>query len=240
MGQVSQKKSYTIVGNGRLARHLSHYFDLVGLSFRRWNRDEHAHLPIPQADTTFILIRDGAIEDFIRSHPELRERRLVHCSGSLVIPLAEGWHPLMTFADELYDLGTYQQISFIAEREHQALGPAFPDLINPVFFIPQKDRPLYHSLCVLSGNFTVMLWGKLFRELEGRWQISAAAAHPYLRQITANLITRGERALSGPLIRGDQQTIDKNIQALNEDAYQSVYRAFVAAYSHERGHYERP
>jgi hypothetical protein len=41
--------------------------------------------------------------------------------------------------------------------------------------------------------------------------------------------------LTGPLIRNDQQTIEKNIQSLDGDPLQDLYRAFVRFYQSDLG-----
>ena len=40
----------------------------------------------------------------------------------------------------------------------------------------------------------------------------------------------GGAALTGPLARGDTGTIDLNLEALEGDSYQDVYRAFLRAH----------
>ena len=222
-----------IVGGGRVARHFRHYFELLGLEVRTWSRQAPAPSP-PEAlaacGTMLVLIRDAAIVPFIEAWPALREKRLVHCSGSLVTPLAEAAHPLMTFGPELYELADYRAIPFILDTGGSSLAALLPGLPNPSFEIPATDRPYYHALCVMAGNFSTLLWLKLFDELERRYGMPASAAHPYLARVTANVIAEGRGALTGPLVRGDQGAIRANLDALEGDPFHVVYAAFVRAY----------
>ena len=39
--------------------------------------------------------------------------------------------------------------------------------------------------------------------------------------------------LSGPLSRGDQATLQRNLEALKGDPFEDVYRAFVSAYEQQ-------
>ena len=82
----------------------------------------------------------------------------------------------------------------------------------------------------MAGNFSTMLWVKLFDELEGRFGIPASAAHPYLTRMTANVMADGGHALTGPLTRGDAETIAANLRALDGDTFHAVYAAFRKAY----------
>jgi hypothetical protein len=193
MGQVPafDAAPIGIVGDGRVARHFLHYFNLLGLPVRAWSRRVPAAGPIDAlafCRTVLLLIRDSEIVAFIDAWPALREKRLVHFSGSLVTRAAEGAHPLMTFGHDLYDLATYRGIAFVLDSGGTPFQELLPGLPNPSFSIPATDRPYYHALCVMAGNFSTILWLKLFDELRGRFGIPAAAAHPYLTRMTANLL----------------------------------------------------
>ena len=222
-----------IVGDGRVARHFVHYFNFLGLPFRTWSRRESADGPVEALDscrTVLLLIRDAAIVAFIDEWPVLRQKQLVHFSGSLVTKAAEGVHPLMTFGHDLYDLATYRSIPFIVDSGRTPFDQLLPALPNPWFTIPAAERPYYHALCVMAGTFSTILWMKLFGELNARFGIPASAAHPFLAQITANLQVNANQALTGPLARGDFETIGRNLKALEGDPFYDVYDAFVRVY----------
>ena len=53
-------------------------------------------------------------------------------------------------------------------------------------------------------------------------------ALPYLESIMRGLAGSGA-PLSGPLSRGDQDTVRRNLAALNRDPFEQVYGAFVSA-----------
>jgi predicted short-subunit dehydrogenase-like oxidoreductase (DUF2520 family) len=222
-----------IVGDGRVARHFHHYLTLLGLPVRGWSR-RSASLSPPEAldscRTVLLLIPDGAIVPFVETWPELARARLVHCSGALVTAAAHGAHPLMTFGRDLYDLETYRAMPFVLDEGSPPLEELLPGLPNPSFAIPAGARPYYHALCVLAGNFTTLLWQKLFHEFDARFRIPPSAAQPYLARIAANLVGDAGGALTGPLSRGDATTIAANLRALEGDPFHAVYSAFVRAY----------
>ena len=222
-----------IVGSGRVARHFHHYFNLLGLPVCGWSRRERTPSPpdaLASCRTVLLLIRDAAIVPFIEGWPALQEKRLVHCSGSLVTPAAEGVHPLMTFGPSLYELADYRAIPFVLDAGGTPFSELFPDLPNPSFMIPAAERPYYHALCVMAGNFSTILWVKLFDELQQRFGMPASAAHPYLARVAANVMADAGRALTGPLSRGDAQAIAANLTALEGDLFHAVYAAFTRVY----------
>ena len=57
-------------------------------------------------------------------------------------------------------------------------------------------------------------------------------ALPYLESVTHGLGGAGP-PLSGPLSRGDQATLQRNLEALKGDPFEQVYRAFVSAYEQQ-------
>ena len=178
-----------------------------------------------------MLISDHAIEPFIEKHPFIQDKTLIHCSGCLQTPLAFSAHPLSTFGYHLYTLETYKKIAFITETKQPPLTQLLPGLPNASYPVDPHAKPFYHALCVLSGNFTTLLWQKMFNELEATFSIPKQAAYPYLQQITKNLIDNPDSALTGPLARGDHKTIAQNLKALEDDPFQAVYLAFKQAYS---------
>ena len=98
---MEQEPNLLLIGDGRLARHLTRYFDQLGLSHAAWSRRMHAEGRRPELKAlvhcrtrALLAIRDGAIEPFISAHPELGSAVCVHFSGHLASPLAVGAHPL--------------------------------------------------------------------------------------------------------------------------------------------------
>src|SRR5262245_47872760 len=112
-----------LIGDGRLARHLTAYFGQLGLSHAAWTRQGHADGQRPDlreliqsGSRVLLAISDAAIEPFVSSHPELQETVRVHFSGRLVTPLAIGAHPLFSFASSLYTRDLYERIPFVIDE----------------------------------------------------------------------------------------------------------------------------
>lgn len=226
---------YTIIGDGRVARHFCHYLTLLQIPYQQWSRRQdptYNQLPavLARCQRLLLLIRDDAIVDFIQDYLTDVDYLVHHFSGSVSIPGVIGAHPLMTFAEQLYEKNTYVEIPWIVDTPHHTLADILPGLPNPSYTIPAADKAYYHALCVLSGNFTSLLWQKATAEFAARWHIPANALHPYLKQITQNLCVNPQAALTGPLVRGDQKTLQRHRQVLAGDVYARVYDAFVSAY----------
>jgi len=232
VGQVpSEDAPYLLVGNGRLSRHLQHYFDLEGIRWRLWARAMRQPLEgtLDGARAVLLLISDNAIEGFLARHADPAGPPWIHCSGCLVTPLATGVHPLMSFGDELYEPDRYRRIPFVCDRGATPFAVLFPRLSNPHFEIDPAQRTLYHALCAMAGNFTTLLWQHAFAAFEERLGLPRAVLHPYLEQVASNLV-RSASPLTGPLARGDGRTIERHLEALDGDPLHTVYESFVAAH----------
>lgn len=233
---MRQVPLYLIIGSGRVARHFQHYFSLLHLPFETWSRknpNENLHSPqLEKYSHILLLISDQAIQAFIDANLNdiTANTILIHFSGSMVSQQAYGAHPLMSFSHHLYNLEQYQSIPFVLDHDAPPFEKLLPGLKNSHVSIPTALKAKYHALCVLSGNFSCMLWQKLFTSFEQEFNFSAATAFPYLLQQTQNLTLEPKNALTGPLVRNDAATIEKNLNALKNDPFLDIYKSFVSCY----------
>lgn len=221
---------YLIIGNGRVARHMLHYFALLGIETTHWHRQKASPDTIRDARYILILLSDNAIETFITEHLHDKNGLKIHFSGALVTSLAVGAHPLMTFGPDLYELSQYQKIPFVLDDDAPDFTEIFPAFKNPHTALPKQHKAKYHALCVMAANYSCLLWAKLFDSFERELNLPAETAYPLLAQQTENLLSDYQNALTGPLLRGDSATLDKHIKALEGDSYQDIYQSFIHAY----------
>ena len=238
--------NYAIIGGGRLARHFSEYFRLLGIPHNCWARDHGSPIntfnlsdpeqrlrkTISNADRVLLLVSDTSITAMLKQYPFLHAKELIHCSGSMSVPGVAGAHPLMTFTDSLYELDTYQKVPFVVEAG-QTFSQLFPALPNPHFMINGQDKARYHAMCVMAGNFSQLMWKGISDRFEQQFELPAKTLHPYLKQIAENFTRASESALTGPLTRNDGQTITRNLNSLDGDPLQNLYAAFVRFYQYE-------
>jgi len=223
-GKMSNKINYGIIGNGLIAKHFTNYLSLENISFTKWNRKESKKSPentLKTCPVILLLISDGAIENFIKSNPWLQQKKVVHFSGALNINNCLSYHPLMTFAKSLYSLEEYRNIPFIGIKNQISFSEIFPDLKNS-----------YHEIesCVISGNFTNILWQKTFKDFEDKLGLPKEVLTPYLQKTLINIKNDPFNSLTGPIARDDKKTIHKNIESLGSLTWKKIYKLFVKAY----------
>lgn len=228
---MNDKTPYAIIGDGRMATHFAAYLKLSGIPFKQWSRKKNS-LEDPTdylrgSRAVFLLIKDDAIREFTENHPRLKDMNLIHFSGSLHLEGIPSIHPLMTFSKDLYSLEKYRTIPFVHEQGKVSLHDLLPELPNRSIALDYRKKSLYHSLCVMSGNFTTMLWQKAFSDFDEKLDLDSKILIPYMEQTLDNLKKDWANALTGPLARKDSGTVRKNMDALKGDLYREVYRSFA-------------
>ncbi len=232
---------YLIIGNGRAAKHITFYLSELGHTITSWH---YKQTPLAasaegslqslfnNSDRCLLLIKDSAIEEFLNSHPYLRTHKTVHCSGSLEVQGILNAHPLISFGPHLFKSDFYPQIPWAQFIDSTTtLQDILPGVPNPSFFIPAAQKPFYHGLCVVSGNFTILLWQMVLELFKNELHQSTQILGPYLESIYNNMRSDWsadlKNSLTGPLARRDENTLLKNYQSLNKTYLKSIFEAHV-------------
>jgi 2-dehydropantoate 2-reductase len=171
---------------------------------------------------------DSAIENFYRENLASYQGLVLHFSGALEIPGIHSVHPLMTFSTELYEPAIYPRIPFVTTSSLPS-DELLPGMKNAVHRISPDKKSYYHALCVMSGNFTTLLWQKMHQGMQ-ELGLPNEIESLYRQQIFKNLSANLSQALTGPLARKDLATVVRNDEALENDDYQLIYRAFLKAH----------
>jgi predicted short-subunit dehydrogenase-like oxidoreductase (DUF2520 family) len=168
---------------------------------------------------------------------------VVHLSGALRLDVLDAAleagarrlaiHPLQTFPDVGSALRRLPG-SAIAVTADDADGDAMGrqlarDLGGEPFRLPDERRPLYHAAAVFASNHLVTS-SAIAKGLFAAAGVPdpAAAVAPLQRASLENVERMGaERALTGPVVRGDAGTLRLNLEALKQEAPELI-AAYVA------------
>jgi len=230
-----------LVGQGKLARHLSYYLSLKNIPHELWPdgrnlADPKLKLMLGRSSCVWILVADRAITELSSKLRELAPALLqIHSSAASEIPGTRTLHPLQTFGTELYSLETYQAIPFTFVREEWATNGDLKAQIteafgNPIFEVSKQNRALYHAYCVMMANFPQLLWSAVSAESEKTLGNTRGLFTPILKQATENFLNAGPAAITGPLVRGDLMTIQRHENALSQSRLLSLYQSFVSTF----------
>lgn len=233
---MRQVPRYCILGGGAAATHFAHYFSLQGVSLWQWkeSRQLTSEFFRELQDTThlLILVSDSAIAPVTENLPAIENQFRIHFSGVADVPGIHSAHPLMGFGKDLYSLEEYRNIPFVLRSEESEVlqDEILPGLPNAKLFIPKDKAALYHALCVMTGNFPMILWNEVFSLSQKELGLPAQVFTSFLERVFQNTIIDPKANLSGPLVRGDWKTVDQNVQALQGEALQKIYLAFCDFY----------
>ena len=228
---MHKNSSVLLIGGGRLAKHLSHWNNLLDRpnDFLHWNRSQNPNLLtelFQKSQIVWLAITDSAISSFVDSHPELSKKTVVHFSGSYSDHRLLCAHPLMSFPQEYLSDEVYPLIHF-ATCGFSNLTEALPGFHNHSFVLTPEAKAYYHALCVIAGNFPQLLWSEVSKEFE-KMAIPEKALDLYIEQIARNYVHLKARALTGPLVRKDYSTIEKNISSLEKSPHlKNLYCSFA-------------
>jgi predicted short-subunit dehydrogenase-like oxidoreductase (DUF2520 family) len=150
-----------------------------------------------------------------------------HCSGagslSRLAPLPRearfGLHPLMTFApgtDRHWDGATAAAaVAAIAEPALKLASDLARALGLHPFAIDEADRGAYHAAASMASNFLITLLAAAERLGESAG-VQREALLPLVRATVENWASDGAAALTGPIARGDTETVARQREALEQ------------------------
>jgi predicted short-subunit dehydrogenase-like oxidoreductase (DUF2520 family) len=133
-------------------------------------------------------------------------------------------HPLQTLTGDPGSLeGAWAAVAGPPAVRHlaRALG------LHP-FAVAPDQRAAYHAAAVVASNHVVALLGQVER-LAARTGVPFEAFEPLVRRSVANAFAAGPAAaLTGPVARGDVDTVASHLDAIGDDE-QRTYRAVAEA-----------
>jgi predicted short-subunit dehydrogenase-like oxidoreductase (DUF2520 family) len=145
------------------------------------------------------------------------------------LPLA--MHPVMTFTGRPDDLDRLAGVSF-GVTAPEPLRPAAEALViemggEPVF-IEEEARGLYHAGLASAANHLVALVAQSADLLRAAGVAEPARMlGPLLSAALDNALRLGDAGLTGPVARGDADTVAEHVQALRHTSPEAL-RAYVA------------
>jgi len=187
------------------------------------------------AELVFITTPDDTIASVASAIQWHRGQSVVHCSGALSTDILEpakklgaqigSFHPLQTFAGVKQAIENIPGSTFALEAEEPLLN-TLKDMAIAIdghwIELKASDKVVYHAAAVIACNYLVTLV-KLATDLWQNFDIpqsqTTRALLPLIRGTIHNIDTVGiPQCLTGPIARGDIETIKKHLDALQQVA----------------------
>lgn len=249
-----------ILGAGRAGRSLARALraggiQVTGLHGRHVDAAEgiSAGPPPPSlgsATCVLVTVRDAQLEsalDTLTAAPLAPTAVVLHASGSadpsgLAALRRAGhpcgtFHPLVALSDPDHAPQTLRGawVGVDGDPEARAVSERLAaGVAANVLYIPPGEKARYHAAAVFASNFPTVLMclaEELLREVGIAPDVARQALHPLFASAVENLRGgAGASALTGPIVRGDANTIARHLDALRAhpdtlDAYRALSRA---------------
>jgi len=259
VGVVSAGRAGSVLG-AALARAGHTVVAASGLSAASLARAERLLPDVPllppdetvrRADLVLLALPDDALAGMVRglvATGSLRPGQIVvHTSGGhgldVLAPAAEAGalplalHPVMTFTGREEDLERLATCSIgvtAAEDDEAAwnVGEALAvEMGAEPVRVPNAARPLYHAALAHGANHLMTLVADCADLLrQAGIEQSERLVAPLLSAALDNVLRHGDRALTGPVARGDVGTVRRHLEVLTDRApdVAPAYRALAS------------
>ena len=210
-------KAVRVIGPGRAGLSLARGLDKAG-----WRvldvlgRSDEVSTAAAGADLLVIATPDGAIADVAAAVTPIESCVVAHLAGALGLGVLAphdrraSIHPLRSLPTTSSDLTG----AWFAVAGDALAGEVVADLDGRLVEVDDADRTAYHAAAVMASNHLVALLGAVER-------VAAEAGVPldaYLDLVRGTIdnveLLGAEGALTGPVARGDWDTVARHLEAL--------------------------
>jgi predicted short-subunit dehydrogenase-like oxidoreductase (DUF2520 family) len=192
---------------------------------------------VQRADLVLLAVPDDVLPDLVAGLAATKAFRagqiVVHTSGARgvdvlapatavgVLPLA--LHPAMIFTGRAEDIARLAAACIgvtVADETGWSVGEALVlEMGAEPVRIPPEARPLYHAALAHGANHLATLVRDAVDTLERAGVVPAERLlGPLLEAALDNTLRHGDRALTGPVARGDLDTVRLHLRVLAESA----------------------
>lgn len=198
---------------------------------------------VEESDVLFLTVPDdviGHVWNRIKSMP-IKGRLICHCSGALsALEAFPGIsqkgafgcsvHPMFAVSDKYHSFHELTNAYFTMEGEAESLAKVmelFRALGNPIKVIDSSKKKLYHCAAAICSNHVLALVQQSisllsdcgFTEEEARKVLKPILCGNALHAVEDGTI----KSLTGPVERGDIETVQKHISCLRQQEDRILY-----------------
>lgn len=235
LGAALQRAGHTVVAASAISAASRDRAERLLPGVALWPPDQ----VVAAADLVLLAVPDDELAGLVRGLAATGSWRagqiVIHTSGAHGIeplrPAADAGalslalHPVMTFTGREEDLQRMAacSVGVTAESGEEAawnVGEALTmEMGAEPVRVPEEARPLYHAALAHGANHLVTLVNDCVDLLRGSGIPNAERMlGPLLSAALDNALRHGDRALTGPVARGDTGTVRGHLRVLNESA----------------------
>ena len=199
---------------------------------------------VEKSDVIFITTPDGVIPQVWGDllHQDISNRIICHFSGSLSSHVFSGreeagasgisMHPMYAFSDKFHSYEQFHTAYLTLEGDPEAVAvmkPMWEAIGHHVLTLKAEDKIKYHAAAAMASNEMLGLMQAsldILSECGFSEKDSMALLTPLVQGNIASMLEKGcVNALTGPVERGDAQTVRKHLQALVGSKAGKIYQS---------------
>lgn len=199
---------------------------------------------VEKSDVIFITTPDGVIPQVWGDllHQDISNRIICHFSGSLSSHVFSGreeagasgisMHPMYAFSDKFHSYEQFHTAYLTLEGDPEAVAvmkPMWEAIGHHVLTLKAEDKIKYHAAAAMASNEMLGLMQAsldILSECGFSEKDSMALLTPLVQGNIASMLEKGcVNALTGPVERGDAQTVRKHLQALEGSKAGKIYQS---------------
>ncbi len=229
-------RRFTLIGPGRAGLSLRSALEDTGWECDQvFGRGDDIRDAARGVELCVVATPDAAIADVV-SRLDAGDAVVMHLSGATPLSAlgdrhsTAALHPLQTLPNPEVGRAALRT-AYFAVAGHGLARDIAQELSGKWFEIADEDRALYHCTASVAANHLTALLGQVERLAEAI-DVPTEAFEPLIRSSVAHVAELGAAAaLTGPVARGDENTIARHENALAERLPEELdtYRALVAA-----------
>jgi len=226
---------FRTIGAGRAGRSLATALTRAGWDHRGFlGRGDDVAPAAAGVDLVVVATPDAAVADVAAAIAPRGGVVVAHLAGSLGLDVLAphrrraGLHPLVSLPSPAVGAARLAAGAWFGVAGDPLAQKAVEDLGGRWFPVADEDRATYHAAAAVASNHLVALLGQVAR-LADAIGVPPAAYLDLARATLENVTELGvEAALTGPVARGDWDTVARHLGALPADE-RPAYRAMAAA-----------
>lgn len=202
---------------------------------------------LPVADVIWLTCNDDSIKTVVQSLSKTLILKpgnfVIHCSGvlssTLLAPLKEqgcfvaSLHPLKAFRTGYLDAQAFNQVDCILEGDVEAtkwLTSAFESLGAHIIMINPEAKAMYHAAATIASNYLITIAASCEELLLKAGLSQEQSRHMICKLMQGNInnirtTQTIAESLTGPLMRGDNETLSLHLQAIENVTIKELYKA---------------
>ena len=230
-----------IIGAGKVGCSIGKYLTEHGFSVAGYCSKSKKSVEVAESTILFLTTPDGALKSVWNElkKESIQNKIVCHFSGSLSSDLfsnreeygvsAASFHPMYAFSSKFTSYEQLNHVIFTAEGDSHALsvvGDIFRKAGNKVCVMESAKKTRYHASASMISNLMIGLYEmsiQMLMDCGFSREDAVELTTPLVQNnIKALLHSSPEEALTGPIERGDTETVKKHLSVLTE-AEKEVY-----------------